>query len=218
MTSDDESRKVYWYRLFESSTGLADRNTRLSKVSVSINADVDDFRTAVYAENSSILDGITSSQLIVYKNIDAFEKRNANEDKWGPLDEDSLVNDDLGKTTKEALIVAVSPVDVRTPLHSTSFQEPNVFPANTTAFQLTNEGNALDVSSKLYNYITSPLDTELSLEELPALLLTDPSTQFPLHPDLYVRLIRKGENVGRILNLKNSVIWKDYFFPYYIWM
>jgi len=105
-----EARKV-WYRLVESSTGLAYRNTSASKVSVDFDADVADFRNAVQAnwDKPGYLNDVPAGALNVYKNKEAFEKRNATEIKVEPLDDDYPVFD-LGKSTKEALIVVVPSV------------------------------------------------------------------------------------------------------------
>jgi hypothetical protein len=68
---------LVWFQLLDATTGQPYKATTATKVTVSSSADVDDFRKAVHLENSSILTGIASSQLIVYKNKSAFEKRNA---------------------------------------------------------------------------------------------------------------------------------------------
>jgi hypothetical protein len=92
----------------DSATGQPYKGTSATKVSVASSADLDDFRDAVKSKNSSILTGIASSQLIVYKNKAAFNKRNAavDEGKEEPLEEDSLVVG-FGTSKKEAFIVAV---------------------------------------------------------------------------------------------------------------
>ena len=61
-----------WFLLLDSATGQPYKGTSADKVSVSSSADVADFRDAVKTKNSSILTGITSSQLLVYKNKAAF--------------------------------------------------------------------------------------------------------------------------------------------------
>jgi len=77
---------------------------------VSSNSDVADFRDAVHLKNSPILTGFASSQLLVYANKAAFDKRNDADEKEEPLEEDSLISD-LGKSKKAALIVIVpSPI------------------------------------------------------------------------------------------------------------
>jgi hypothetical protein len=65
---------LVWFQLFDSATGEPYKKTTADKVSVSSSADVADFRKAVQAENASILIGITSSQLLVYKNKAAYDK------------------------------------------------------------------------------------------------------------------------------------------------
>ena len=70
--------------VLDAATGNPYKGTTADKVSVSSSADVADFRDAAHLKNSSILTGIASSQLLVYKNKDAFDKRNA------PLEEKVL--------------------------------------------------------------------------------------------------------------------------------
>ena len=103
---------VVWFLLLDSASGLAHKGTSADKVAVSSSADVADFRDAVIEkfdkQKSSVLTGFASSQLDVYKNKAAFDKRNAAVDngKEEPLEEDSLI-DGLGTSKKEALIVVV---------------------------------------------------------------------------------------------------------------
>ncbi|MFN7883395.1 MAG: hypothetical protein ACK5PF_10340 [bacterium] len=91
---------LVWFLLLDAATGLPYKGSSADKVSVSSSADVADFRKAVQAENASILTGITSSQLLVYKNKAAFEEEKE------VLEEDSLIGD-FGTSKKEALIVVV---------------------------------------------------------------------------------------------------------------
>jgi len=99
-----------WYLLVDSSTGEAYKDTSADKVSVHSEADAPDvvqFRDEVKKKNPNKLIGIVPAQLIVYKNKDAFEKRNSDgQDKQEPLQADSCV-EGLGKSVKEALIVVV---------------------------------------------------------------------------------------------------------------
>ena len=101
--------RLVWFQLFDSATGKPYKGTSADKVSVSSLADVTDFRDAVHLKNStSILAGIASSQLIVYKNKAAFDKRNAivDEEKEEPL-KSSRSLDGLGTTEEDMLVVAV---------------------------------------------------------------------------------------------------------------
>ena len=99
--------RLVWYLLFDSADGQPCKGTSADKVSVGPDADVADFRKKVYKENSSILTGITSSQLVVYKNKDAFDKRNAADNtKKVPLKSSSSVNA-VGESEEDALIVVV---------------------------------------------------------------------------------------------------------------
>jgi hypothetical protein len=99
---------LIWFVLVDSATGEPHRGTSAAKVSVVSSADVDDFRKAVKAEYAdSHLKGVAPSDLLVYKNKDAFDKRkNAADDerKEEPLEEDSLV-EGLGTSKKDALII-----------------------------------------------------------------------------------------------------------------
>jgi hypothetical protein len=72
------------------------------KVSLDTSADIHDFRKAVHLLNSPIFTGIVPSQILVYKNKDAFDKRNANvdEEKEEPLDENTFING-LGASKKK---------------------------------------------------------------------------------------------------------------------
>jgi hypothetical protein len=71
---------------------------------------VDQFRDAVKAEYAdSHLQGVVPSDLLVYRNREAFDCRNAaGEGKKEPLDEESLV-DGLGTSKANALVVVVPP-------------------------------------------------------------------------------------------------------------
>jgi hypothetical protein len=100
---------LVWYLIFDSITGKPYKGTSADKVSVpSPSADVADFRDSVHLKSSSILIGIISSQLLVYKTKAAFDKRNAHADdeKEYPLEEDSLISG-LGASKQEALVVVV---------------------------------------------------------------------------------------------------------------
>lgn len=93
-------------------TGKPYKGTRATNVSIDASADLDDFRRVIHIENFSILTGITSSQLHVYKNKAAFDKRNAavTDGKEEPLEEDTLI-DGFGTSEKEALVVAIQASD-----------------------------------------------------------------------------------------------------------
>jgi hypothetical protein len=97
-----------WFLLLDAASGQSYMGTSAAKVSISSTADVDDFRKAVLDDNSAMLTGICRSQLSVYANKDAFDKRNAttDEEKAEPLEEDSLIGG-LGSSKKEALVVLI---------------------------------------------------------------------------------------------------------------
>ena len=98
---------LVWYLILDSATGNPCKESTPSTVSLPPGSVIDQFRKAVCLESSSILTGITSSQLRVYKNKAAFDKRNDLEGKEEPLEEDALIQN-LGSSKKEALIVAVN--------------------------------------------------------------------------------------------------------------
>ena len=105
------SRRPIWFQLIDSETGEPYKSEGASKVKVSSSADVDDFRNKVKKKDTkdneaAVLTPFKSSQLVVYKNKAAFDKRNADVGKEEPLVEDTLVTD-LGKSRNEALIVVV---------------------------------------------------------------------------------------------------------------
>jgi hypothetical protein len=105
---------ICWYQLVESSTGQPyNEATSVDQVSVASDADVDDLKEAVKDANPNNLSSLDASDLVVYKNKDAFDKRNVAKDKEEPLEEDSLIRN-LGATEEEALIVVVPslPLDV----------------------------------------------------------------------------------------------------------
>ena len=79
--SNDEEKSKVWFQLVDSVTGEAYKGVMAEKVPLASGADVDDFRDAVKAkykdQESAILTGIASSQLVVYETRAAFDKRNA---------------------------------------------------------------------------------------------------------------------------------------------
>ena len=99
---------LIWFLLFDSATGKPYKGTSADAVSLPPGSVIVQFRDAVHFENSSILTGIASSQLIVYKTKAAFDKRNAAVDEGNeePL-KSSLSLDGLGTTEEEALVVVV---------------------------------------------------------------------------------------------------------------
>jgi hypothetical protein len=90
------------------SNGQPFMGTSVDSVELPPTATVVKFRDAVKAKNPNKLAFIDASDLLVYKNKAAFEKRNAavDEGKEEPLEEDSLL-DGLGSSKKEALVVVV---------------------------------------------------------------------------------------------------------------
>ncbi len=75
------SSPLVWFHLYDAATGLPYKGTSCDKVSVSSSADVADFRDAVHAKNSNKLSSLDAADLLVFRNKDAFDKRNDLENK-----------------------------------------------------------------------------------------------------------------------------------------
>ncbi len=104
------SASFVWYQLVDSASGQPYKNTSADAVSLTPSSFIFQFLDTIKAkyiqEISSILNDIASCQLRVYKNKEAFEKRNALENKEEHLKPSSLLHG-LGTSKKDALIVAV---------------------------------------------------------------------------------------------------------------
>ena len=85
-----------WYQLVDSD-GNPYKNTQTVIISLKAKAYVCDLYEAVYSKNISILTGIVSAQLKVYKNRAS---------KDSPLKPDDIIKG-LGKSVEDALIVVV---------------------------------------------------------------------------------------------------------------
>ena len=109
-----------WYRLFEYATGQQLSQTNADKVFLSESEDVADFRDAVKKKNPNKLSSVDAPDLIVYANESAFKKRNSAEGKEQPLDPSLSIGEQLGNSTKEALIVVVPSMS------SSELNEPNL--------------------------------------------------------------------------------------------
>jgi tRNA A-37 threonylcarbamoyl transferase component Bud32 len=96
---------LIWFRLFDSK-GNQWPKTTAAKVSVNYSADVDDFRKAILKmyndEGSTILTGISSSQLLVYRDKQALQ------DKEEPLEVDSSIVG-LGVNKEKDALIVVAP-------------------------------------------------------------------------------------------------------------
>ncbi len=108
---------LVWFQLLDTATGLLYKGTSADYVSLPPGSVIAQFRDAVKKKDkddgdAAVLTPFKSSQLLVYKNKAAFDKRNAAVDdgKTEPLEEDSLING-LGSSKKEALVVAAQPSD-----------------------------------------------------------------------------------------------------------
>jgi hypothetical protein len=102
----------FYFQLTDSN-GHPVMGTFIDAVKLPSTSNVADFRKAVkikYAD--SHLKGITPSDLIVYKNQNSFELRNADQGKEKPLEVDSSINN-FGTDEDKALIVVI-PSSIKT--------------------------------------------------------------------------------------------------------
>ena len=103
------SSTKFWFLLLDSvTTGQPYEGSTADFVSLPPGSVVAEFRKLVHSKNSSILTVIALSQLLVYKNKAALDKRSASVDagKEQPL-KSSHNLESLGETEEEALIVVV---------------------------------------------------------------------------------------------------------------
>ena len=83
----NNNHPLYWFQLYDSDTGLPFKETTASSISGSSleYPMIDQFRDAVKRkykdDDSAILTGIASSQLLVYRNKAAFDRRDLPEEK-----------------------------------------------------------------------------------------------------------------------------------------
>ena len=117
-TSSHPPSPLVWFLLLDSETGEPYKNTTTDYVSLPPGAVVAEFRDAVRSKNSVILPGIAPSQLLVYKNKAAFDK------KEEPL-RSSRILDGLGETEEDALVVTVPPPSIQPSLQ---IHQPHIFP------------------------------------------------------------------------------------------
>jgi hypothetical protein len=96
-----------WFQLVDQ-TGNPYKGTRAGKVTLDSSADIVDFLDAVKVkyDQPNYLKDFPSVALLVYRNRETFDKRNAEEGKEVPLKVDAIING-LGVLMKEALIVVV---------------------------------------------------------------------------------------------------------------
>ena len=156
-----------WFHLYDTETGQAFKNSRATKILITLPAapvDLDDYVEAVMQkykqEGSSILAGLSASQLSVYKNKDAFDKRNATVGKVDPLNPSDLLNANLGQ--KDGPLVIAVPYS-QVPLSAL----PNLPPPSSIPEKL----KQLDVSysTKDLNYIIATGGDTLTQLMLPTL-------------------------------------------------
>jgi len=123
MSTPSMASPLVYYVLLDSVTGEPYKGaspTSILRSSVVVPV-IDQFRKAVLQENSSILTGITPSQLVVYKNKHSFENRNgaAGDENEKPL-KASYRLDGLGETDEDdKILVVVVPQLTQNDLSST---------------------------------------------------------------------------------------------------
>ena len=106
-------QRPVWFQLADSATGK--NPSSADKVTISSSADIADFRDAVKAENTNKLSSVNAADLLVYKNMTAFEKRNVGEN---PLD--SILSIGVLGSKEDMLVVVVpSAIPIRTELSGT---------------------------------------------------------------------------------------------------
>ena len=122
------SSPFIWFHLLDATTGIPYKETKTDFVSLPPGSLVVEFRRAVHLKNSTILTGISASQLLVYKNNAAFNKRTVPNDPDGALLNLSWPLDGLGESS-DALIVVVPSSRSSIPTTSESSptgKEPNL--------------------------------------------------------------------------------------------
>ena len=75
------SNPLIWFQLYDYGTGKPYKETTATSVSLPSTAVIDQFRKAVKAECPNKLSSIDPSDLLVFKNKDAFDKRDSTEEK-----------------------------------------------------------------------------------------------------------------------------------------
>jgi hypothetical protein len=77
------SSPLVWFHLYDAATGLPYKGTSCDFVSPPPRSVIAQFRDAVYAKNPNKLSSLDAADLLVYKNKEAFDKRNTavNEEK-----------------------------------------------------------------------------------------------------------------------------------------
>ena len=78
---DSKSEVLVWFQLVDSVTGEAYKRVTADYVCLAPSAFIAQFRKAVKTEYSNKLSSVDAGELIVYKNKQAFDKRNAQEGK-----------------------------------------------------------------------------------------------------------------------------------------
>ena len=130
---------LVWFLLLDSETGEPYKNTTTDYVSHPPGAVVAEFRDAVRSKNPNKLASVDASDLLVYKNKAAFDK------KEEPL-RSSRILYGLGETEEDALVVAVPPPPIQPSLQ---IHQPHIFPPCQVQF-FNNICNATEIDGGSY--------------------------------------------------------------------
>ncbi|KAI3641438.1 hypothetical protein MIR68_000568 [Amoeboaphelidium protococcarum] len=167
---------LIWFLLLDSATGEPYKGTRASCVYLPPGSCIAQFGDAVKAKHSNKLSSVDAANLLVQKNKAAFDKRNASveDGKEMPLEEDSLV-DGLGKSKKEALIVAV-PSSAGSPFRGDEMEVDsgaNAFGSSNAFINIRIDGIALGTEHLKRNELVGKLQLLVSKSSI--VLLSSPA-------------------------------------------
>ena len=115
-----------WLHLYDSETGRPYRGTNSTTVNVSLAADLAEFKDAAKVEHSNALKNVDAQDLKVFKNKDAFDKRNDTIDKSEPLAVDYLMAN-IGETIEDPLIVTFEVSSIKNDMNGMIFCFLNMY-------------------------------------------------------------------------------------------
>jgi len=151
-----------WYHLIDLTTGQSYRHTTASSVKLFSYDSIDDCRQAIRDENRNKLATVDASDLLVYKNKEAFDNRtHSSEEGYGGYLHSAEFLDGLG-TKQDMLVIAV--------------------PSN---LYMSTNMESKDISKNLYKTLTNPFDRQPAIYELKEILSAAPAEAIPLVPSLY---------------------------------
>ena len=111
-----------WFHLYDFESGRPYRGTQSTAVNLSLAADLADFKDAVKVEYDypHYLKNVDAQDLKVFKNKDAFDKRNDTIDKSEPLTVDFLIAN-IGETIEDPLIVTFEASSIKEDMNGRFF-------------------------------------------------------------------------------------------------